>query len=52
MKVKGFPLFKLSAYKGGIMCRAKQLETPIGKIAEHCQLSEKSSNGQVDGERY
>ncbi len=35
MKIKGFPLFKLGAYKGGIIVEQKTVrEHPIGKIAE------------------
>jgi cell division protein FtsI (penicillin-binding protein 3) len=51
MKVKGFPLFKLGAYKGGIIVEQKTVrEHPIGKIAERTiGYERKSSNGQVDG---
>jgi len=35
IKIKGFPLFKLGAYKGGIIVEQKTIrEHPIGKIAE------------------
>ena len=35
MSIKGFPLFKLGAYKGGIIVEQKTVrEHPIGKIAE------------------
>lgn len=35
IKIKGFPLFKLGAYKGGIIIEQKTIrEHPIGKIAE------------------
>ncbi|AWG20219.1 penicillin-binding protein [Flavobacterium faecale] len=35
IKIKGFPLFKLGAYKGGIIVEQKTVrEHPIGKIAE------------------
>lgn len=35
IKIKGFPLFKLGAYKGGIIIEQKTVrEHPIGKIAE------------------
>jgi hypothetical protein len=40
-------LFKLSAYKGGIIVEQKVRETTNGKIAEHDRLRAKSSNGQV-----
>ena len=51
MKIKGFPLFKLGAYKGGIIVEQKTVrEHPIGKIAERTiGYERKSSNGQVDG---
>src|SRR5690606_4497993 len=35
MRIKSFPLFKLGAYKGGIIVEQKTVrEHPIGKIAE------------------
>ena len=35
IKIKNFPLFKLGAYKGGIIVEQKTVrEHPIGKIAE------------------
>lgn len=51
MKIKGFPLFKLGAYKGGIIVEQKTVrEHPIGKIAERTiGYERKSSNGLVDG---
>ena len=51
MKIKGFPLFKLGAYKGGIIVEQKTVrEHPIGKIAERTIGYERtSSNGQEEG---
>ena len=51
IKIKGFPLFKLGAYKGGIIVEQKTVrEHPIGKIAERTiGYERKSSNGQVEG---
>jgi cell division protein FtsI (penicillin-binding protein 3) len=51
MKIKGFPLFKLGAYKGGIIVEQKTVrEHPIGKIAERTiGYERKNSNGTVEG---
>ena len=51
MKIKGFPLFNLGAYKGGIIVEQKTVrEHPIGKIAERTiGYERKSSNGAIDG---
>jgi cell division protein FtsI (penicillin-binding protein 3) len=51
MRIKGFPLFKLGAYKGGIIVEQKTVrEHPIGKIAERTiGYERKNSNGTADG---
>ncbi|UFH47681.1 PASTA domain-containing protein [Flavobacterium galactosidilyticum] len=50
-KIKGFPLFNLGAYKGGIIVQQETVrEHPIGKIAERTIGYERtSSNGKSDG---
>ena len=46
-KIKGFPLFKLGAYKGGIIIQQETVrEHPIGKIAERTVGYERTANGQ------
>lgn len=50
MKIKGFPLFKLGAYKGGIIVEQKTVrEHPIGKIAERTIGYERNMGGYSDG---
>lgn len=51
IKIKSFPLFKLGAYKGGIIVEQKTVrEHPIGKIAERTiGYERKFSNGTSDG---
>ena len=51
IKIKGFPLFKLGAYKGGIIVEQKTVrEHPIGKIAERTiGYERKTPNGTFDG---
>jgi cell division protein FtsI (penicillin-binding protein 3) len=50
MKIKGFPLFKLGAYKGGIIVEQKTVrEHPIGKIAERTIGYERDMGGYSDG---
>lgn len=51
MKIKGFPLFKLGGYKGGIIVEQKTVrEHPIGKIAERTiGYERRNSNGTSDG---
>ncbi|MBE0392766.1 penicillin-binding transpeptidase domain-containing protein [Flavobacterium sp. PL002] len=51
IKIKNFPLFKLGAYKGGIIVEQKTVrEHPIGKIAERTiGYERKFSNGTSDG---
>ncbi|MDD2675695.1 MAG: penicillin-binding protein [Flavobacterium sp.] len=50
-KIKGFPLFNLGAYKGGIIIEQETIrEHPIGKIAERTVGYERTSNGEsLDG---
>ncbi len=50
-KIKGFPLFKLGAYKGGIIVQQETVrEHPIGKIAERTiGYERKNPNGTLDG---
>lgn len=50
-RIKGFPLFNLGAYKGGIIVEQETIrEHPIGKIAERTVGYERTSNGQsLDG---
>ncbi|MBC5862481.1 penicillin-binding protein [Flavobacterium turcicum] len=50
-KIKGFPLFNLGAYKGGIIVEQETVrEHPIGKIAERTVGYERTANGvSVDG---
>ena len=50
-KIKGFPLFKLGAYKGGIIIEQETVrEHPIGKIAERTVGYERTSHGaSLDG---
>ena len=50
-KIKGFPLFKLGAYKGGIIIEQETVrEHPIGKIAERTVGYERTSHGEsLDG---
>ena len=50
-KIKGFPLFNLGAFKGGIIVEQETVrEHPIGKIAERTVGYERTQNGQsVDG---
>lgn len=46
-KIKGFPLFKLGAYKGGIIIEQETVrEHPIGKIAERTVGYERTANGE------
>jgi cell division protein FtsI (penicillin-binding protein 3) len=51
MKIKGFPLFNLGAYKGGIIVEQKTIrEHPIGKIAERTiGYQRKMNEGYSDG---
>ncbi len=51
MKIKGFPLFNLGAYKGGIIIQQEtEREHPIGKIAERTiGYERKTPNGTPDG---
>ena len=51
VRIKGFPLFNLGAYKGGIIVEQETIrEHPIGKIAERTVGYERTSNGQsLDG---
>jgi cell division protein FtsI (penicillin-binding protein 3) len=51
IKIKGFPLFKLGAYKGGIIVEQKTVrEHPIGKIAERTiGYERKTPAGTYDG---
>ena len=51
MKIKGFPLFNLGAYKGGIIIEQKTVrEHPIGKIAERTiGYERKTPQGFSDG---
>ena len=51
IKIKGFPLFKLGAYKGGIIVEQKTVrEHPIGKIAERTiGYERKTPSGTYDG---
>jgi cell division protein FtsI (penicillin-binding protein 3) len=51
MKIKGFPLFNLGAYKGGIIVEQKTVrEHPIGKIAERTiGYERKMPEGYSDG---
>ena len=51
IKIKGFPLFNLGAYKGGIIVEQETVrEHPIGKIAERTVGYERTSNGEsLDG---
>jgi cell division protein FtsI (penicillin-binding protein 3) len=51
MKIKSFPLFKLGAYKGGIIVQQETVrEHPIGKIAERTiGYERKTPNGTLDG---
>ena len=50
MKVKGFPLFNLGAYKGGIIVEQKTIrEHPIGQIAERTIGYERKLTGYSDG---
>ena len=51
MKIKGFPLFNLGAYKGGIIIEQKTVrEHPIGKIAERTIGYERERpDGAYDG---
>lgn len=50
MKIKGFPLFNLGAYKGGIIVEQKTIrEHPIGKIAERTIGYERKLTGYSDG---
>jgi cell division protein FtsI (penicillin-binding protein 3) len=51
MKIKGFPLFSLGAYKGGIIVEQKTVrEHPIGKIAERTiGYERKMAEGYSDG---
>ena len=51
MKIKGFPLFNLGAYKGGIIVEQKTIrEHPIGKIAERTiGYERKMPEGYSDG---
>jgi cell division protein FtsI (penicillin-binding protein 3) len=50
-KIKGFPLFKLGAYKGGIIVEQETVrEHPIGKIAERTIGYERSmGSGYAEG---
>ncbi|MEC5165173.1 cell division protein FtsI (penicillin-binding protein 3) [Flavobacterium sp. PL11] len=46
-KIKGFPLFNLGAYKGGIIIEQETIrEHPIGKIAERTVGYERTSHGK------
>lgn len=46
-KIKGFPLFNLGAYKGGIIVQQETVrEHPIGKIAARTVGYERTSNGE------
>ena len=50
MKVKGFPLFNLGAYKGGIIVEQRTIrEHPIGQIAERTIGYERKLTGYSDG---
>jgi len=51
VKIKGFPLFKLGAYKGGIIVQQETVrEHPIGKIAERTiGYERKNPDGTPDG---
>ena len=51
VKIKGFPLFKLGAYKGGIIVQQETVrEHPIGKIAERTiGYERKTPSGTPDG---
>lgn len=51
IKIKGFPLFKLGAYKGGIIVEQKTVrEHPIGKIAERTiGYERKTGENSFDG---
>jgi len=51
MKIKGFPLFKLGPYKGGIIVEQQTIrEHPIGKIAERTiGYERKTPTGNPDG---
>ncbi|WP_348822736.1 peptidoglycan D,D-transpeptidase FtsI family protein [Flavobacterium aestuarii] len=50
MKIKGFPLFNLGAYKGGIIIEQKTVrEHPIGQIAERTIGYERKLTGYSDG---
>nr|WP_315186121.1 penicillin-binding protein [uncultured Flavobacterium sp.] len=51
MKIKGFPLFNLGAYKGGIIVEQETVrENPIGKIAERTIGYERvNPDGTPDG---
>lgn len=51
IKIKGFPLFNLGAYKGGIIVQQETVrEHPIGKIAERTiGYERKTPNGTPDG---
>lgn len=51
MKIKGFPLFNLGAYKGGMITEQKTVrEHPIGKIAERTiGYERKTPTGALDG---
>lgn len=50
-KIKGFPLFNLGAYKGGIIIEQETVrEHPIGRIAERTVGYERTSHGaSLDG---
>ncbi|QBN18725.1 penicillin-binding protein [Flavobacterium nackdongense] len=51
VKIKGFPLFKLGAYKGGIIIEQETIrEHPIGEIAERTiGYERKNPDGSPDG---
>lgn len=51
VKIKGFPLFNLGAYKGGIIVEQKTVrEHPIGKIAERTiGYEKKTASGKLVG---
>jgi cell division protein FtsI (penicillin-binding protein 3) len=51
VKIKGFPLFKLGAYKGGIIVEQETVrEHPIGKIAERTiGYERRNPDGTPDG---
>jgi cell division protein FtsI (penicillin-binding protein 3) len=51
VKIKGFPLFKLGAYKGGMIVQQETVrEHPIGKIAERTiGYERKTPEGIADG---